>query len=318
MIEQVRIPIRNCTKGYYLRWYYNGWHYWQFYNGTIEVLTKGEKYRTTAVRQVALSSGMVTEAQVEAIRTLLNSTEVYVYTDGGWAECRHAGGEVFVLKNYINAYEMQCKIIIGSRKISDTGYSVGVTKPYEYTPPEEDQGDLPSPEGICGLQVGTQIWACMNYDINYPGSKVYANNPAYRAIYGGLYFRDHFRAADFCPTGWHVPDNTEWSVLNNFVGGPEQQPGRHLRSVGRTYWERYTDETEGDDAFGFDLRGAPVYWESPQGWKFNTPKLSTILWSTTISGGDAYCCYTTYSANSLPVEKVWLHNAYLSVRLIKD
>lgn len=127
MITKTRIPIAQLCTGIYLRWFYNGWHYFGFLPGTIGYKTDGEKYRTTGARTMMLSSGVVTKSQIDAIRTILNAREVYIYTSGGWADCRLDGGSVVVDNNKIDAFELNIKITIGSRKISPTGYSVGKT-----------------------------------------------------------------------------------------------------------------------------------------------------------------------------------------------
>lgn len=143
MITSIRIPILGCRRGYYLRWYYNGWHYWNFLSGSITYRTSGEKYRTTGSRLVALNSGMVTEAQISAIRTISQAREVYVYTDGGWAETLLDGASVVVLRNKFSGYEMELKLTLGSRKISSEGYSVGssISIVVDPIPPDPDPPD---------------------------------------------------------------------------------------------------------------------------------------------------------------------------------
>ena len=45
MIKMIRIPISRCASGIYLRWYFNGWHYFNFTNG-YEVTMKTESMDT--------------------------------------------------------------------------------------------------------------------------------------------------------------------------------------------------------------------------------------------------------------------------------
>jgi len=74
----VRILIKKPCNGYYLRWWYNGWHYWFFLPGTLTFNTEGEKYVTLGTQKVAMGSGQVDEGQIAAIRTIMNSREVYI------------------------------------------------------------------------------------------------------------------------------------------------------------------------------------------------------------------------------------------------
>ena len=244
MITLARIPIRNACNGYYLRWYYNGWHYWLFKAGTLGYNTAGEPYRTTGARTVELSSAMVTADEVEAIRTILNTAEVYVYTDGGWCEIRVLSGEALVLQNYLNAYSVELKAILGSRKLSATGFS--------------PVGAIPAaPMPVyCEVTIGTQIWMCQNWDAAYPASKVYGNDEANRALYGGLYTWAQVNGAGFCPAGWHVPTATEWQTLIDYIGGDAVAGGK-LKAIGTTYWN--APNTGATDDYSFDARGGGAF-----------------------------------------------------------
>ncbi len=45
-----------------------------------------------------------------------------------------------------------------------------------------------------------------------------SNNSVYKDIYGGLY--NHFAVTDIrglCPSGWHIPNDEEWTTLENFL-----------------------------------------------------------------------------------------------------
>jgi uncharacterized protein (TIGR02145 family) len=119
----IRIPVIKTLSGYYIRWWYNGWHYWQFIPGTISHVTEGQKYHTLGTRVIAMSSGPITLEQVSAIRTIKNSREAYILTDAGWRNLLVNTGSVQVYNNMINAYEVEFSARIGSREISHTGYS---------------------------------------------------------------------------------------------------------------------------------------------------------------------------------------------------
>jgi uncharacterized protein (TIGR02145 family) len=134
LITVTRLPILRRPQGYYLRWWYNGWHYWHFFAGALALRTTGEAYRTRGERTVALSSGQLTPAQVAGVRTVLNSTEVYLYTDMGWQLIRIDAGAAKVSDNKFTGFEVQFVATIGSRLISVTGFSPVETIPEEPTP----------------------------------------------------------------------------------------------------------------------------------------------------------------------------------------
>jgi uncharacterized protein (TIGR02145 family) len=72
------------------------------------------------------------------------------------------------------------------------------------------------------------------------------NTPANSTIYGRLY---NWYAVDndaitkvesnggknVCPTGWHVPADTEWTTLTTYLGG-ESVAGGKLKETGTTHW----------------------------------------------------------------------------------
>lgn len=73
--------------------------------------------------------------------------------------------------------------------------------------------------GYSEVQIGSQVWLKRNWDFNYPGSRVYNDDEANRAIYGGLYTWNQIMSADFCPPGWHIPTETEVNTLLTYLGG---------------------------------------------------------------------------------------------------
>jgi uncharacterized protein (TIGR02145 family) len=91
------------------------------------------------------------------------------------------------------------------------------------------------------VQIGTQCWTKSNLKVTrYRNGdtiptglsnsawqnttsgaySIYNNDPANDALYGKLY--NHYAVSDIrglCPTGWHVPSDGEWTILENHLGG---------------------------------------------------------------------------------------------------
>lgn len=69
--------------------------------------------------------------------------------------------------------------------------------------------------------IGSQTWMAQNLNFKpttTPDSSwCYRDSTSYCATYGRLY--DHQTALAACPTGWHLPDTTEWNSLEATVGG---------------------------------------------------------------------------------------------------
>ena len=110
--------------------------------------------------------------------------------------------------------------------------------------------------------------------------------------YGYLY--NWYAATDLrklCPTGWHVPTDTEWTNLIQFIdptasamgeGIQSTSAGGKLKSIGTTYWN--TPNISADNSSGFSalpggyrnsdgsfysIRGAAIFW-SADGFEVTT------------------------------------------------
>ena len=65
----------------------------------------------------------------------------------------------------------------------------------------------------------------------------YNNNSNNSSTYGNLYnWYAVANPAGLCPTGWHVPTNSEWMQLDVICGGGDSISGGYLKEVGLTHW----------------------------------------------------------------------------------
>jgi uncharacterized protein (TIGR02145 family) len=298
-----KISIRRPCQGYYLRWYYNGWHYWFFQPGRLSLTTEGEKYRTIGTRSVMMGSGQITREQTQAIRTIMNTREVYLLTVDGWKNIRIEPGSVVIYDNQINGSEIEFKTIIGSKQISITGFS-----------PITDVPVVPIPDpGLCPMIIGTQIWMCKNYDTNFPGSKVYDNDEANRAIYGGLYTFAQIMSPGFLPAGWHVPSNDEWNTLITYAGGPGAAGGRLREASALGHWNLGID---GTDNYFMAIRGAGCF----DGGFIEQLTNTRLRTSTAMYDPDkTWSVRFAYDSNAVTTSlNITDWDNFLPVRLIKD
>jgi uncharacterized protein (TIGR02145 family) len=102
------------------------------------------------------------------------------------------------------------------------------------------------------------------------GAFCWLNNDegTYKATYGGLYNWYSVSTGKLCPNGWHVPSDSEVTVLTDFLGGIEVAGGK-MKEVGTAHWtspntgatnssgftslaagQRHTDGTFGDFGLG--------------------------------------------------------------------
>lgn len=102
------------------------------------------------------------------------------------------------------------------------------------------------------VKIGNQIWMAenLNYEVdNGYGSWCYANEYRNCKKYGRLY--TYYAAMNACPSGWHLPSESEWKVLFDYVGGM-QVANYELRS--KDGWGY-----KGEDRYKFNVLPAGSY-----------------------------------------------------------
>jgi uncharacterized protein (TIGR02145 family) len=133
------------------------------------------------------------------------------------------------------------------------------------------------------------------------------------ATYGRLY--NWFAVTDIrniAPEGWHMPDDTEWDILSDFLGG-DSIAGGEMKEIGTTHW--LSPNTDATNESGFS--------SIPAGARFHYGSFTDI-------GFGGY--YWSKTQNSINLACVWIFNQYhghlgrsdgakrtgFAVRLIKD
>ena len=105
--------------------------------------------------------------------------------------------------------------------------------------------------------IGKQLWMAENlktttYDDGTPIPNVtgntewsylttgaycwYNNEASYKDAYGALYNWYTVNTGKLCPTDWHVPTDSEWTTLTEYLGGMSVAGGK-LKEVGTTHWD---------------------------------------------------------------------------------
>jgi uncharacterized protein (TIGR02145 family) len=119
------------------------------------------------------------------------------------------------------------------------------------------------------------------------GAWAYYNNDAsYACPYGKLY--NWFTCVDvrgLCPVGWHVPNDAEWTVLTDFLGG-DSVAGGMMKSTGTVesssgLWN--VPNTDATNSSGFSgTPGGDRYFD---GYYFNIG-IDGVWWSSSEVGFD--------------------------------
>jgi uncharacterized protein (TIGR02145 family) len=118
------------------------------------------------------------------------------------------------------------------------------------------------------VKIGSQTWMAENLNYDTSGSKCYENQPANCTKYGRLY--NWATARNACPSGWHLPSDDEYEVLEKYVGG-RNVAGKKLKA--KSGWNNNGNSTDefgfsalpgglGNSSGGFSYVGSSGYWWS--------------------------------------------------------
>ena len=140
----------------------------------------------------------------------------------------------------------------------------------------------------------------------------YNNDPGFADTYGLLY--NWYAVKDpknICPAGWHVPSESEWTSLIDFLGG-EDVAGGKLKEKGTAHW--ISPNTGAVDSYGFTARSSG----NRLGGIFNQPGYYASWWSSTEKDlSDAWIITLINSKIQSYLEDAYKTDGF-SVRCLKD
>jgi uncharacterized protein (TIGR02145 family) len=141
------------------------------------------------------------------------------------------------------------------------------------------------------VKIGNQVWMAENLNVDHyrngdpipevkddnqwsklnSGAWCYhSNNGIYKNDFGKLY--NGYAVIDergICPTGWHIPSDNEWSILEKYLGGSKHAGGK-MKS--NSYWSSPNSGATNESGFSavpggcrskngyFDSMAAGVWW----------------------------------------------------------
>jgi uncharacterized protein (TIGR02145 family) len=159
------------------------------------------------------------------------------------------------------------------------------------------------------VTIGSQVWMAENlrttrYNDDTFIPKITVNQPWYMSIsgascwynndssafeipYGKLYNWYAVNSGKLCPTGWHVPSDSEWKTLGDYLGG-DLVAGGKLKEAGKMHWSTPNTGASNESGFtalpggfrvynGFGLEGKMTYWWS------STEYTSTTAWTRSVN-----------------------------------
>jgi uncharacterized protein (TIGR02145 family) len=130
--------------------------------------------------------------------------------------------------------------------------------------------------------------------------------------YGALY--SWKMATKYCPSGWHLPDTTEWNELIDFLGG-EKIAGGKMKDRGTVHWSE--PNVGATNESGFSAIGAGMFAYEWNG--FREMRESSNYWQSTdfnVSGTPMY--FINNTENNIYISAITLKKPGYSVRCIQD
>ena len=189
------------------------------------------------------------------------------------------------------------------------------------------------------VEIGDQVWMKENLDYDVPNNTTdvcYNNAPSNCTAYGRLYNWATAMALDpgcnsnncasqiqtpkhrgICPSGWHIPNDDDWSRLFDYVGG-SSVAGKHLKA--KTGWQDCGPSGSGrsyscEDSHGFSaLPGG----NGRSNGSFSGVGYDGLWWSASENNSSyAYRRYMGYDGGSANMN--YHFKTYLfSVRCLQD
>ena len=116
--------------------------------------------------------------------------------------------------------------------------------------------------------------------LDTPGYCTYFNQ---HTDYGVLYnfeVLDTSNGKNICPLGWHLPTDSEWDTLANFLGGASVAGGK-MKEAGILHWNNPNVGATNQSKF----RALPGGYRRANGF-FSSEGTSGLWWSSTLDGVD--------------------------------
>ena len=183
------------------------------------------------------------------------------------------------------------------------------------------------------VTIGNQTWMAENLNFETANSYCFNNDVSNCAKYGRLYTwaaamdsagtwstngkgcgndqrcSPKYPVRGVCPSGWHLPDSTEWNTLFSTVGGKSVAGGKLKSTSG---WFK-----KGNGTDDYSFTGLPAGFCDDNG-RFGYEVLLARFWSSTEDFSyHAYFAYLGYDVDSTNVHYFYKNYRY-SVRCVKD
>ena len=161
------------------------------------------------------------------------------------------------------------------------------------------------------VKIGNQVWMAENLD--YETGNAVCGEKEYITLYGCLYSWNEAKTA--CPGGWHLPSQSEWNTLIEFVGD-SSTAGKILKATNT--WSDKGHYKDGTDDYGFTALPGGV--RLPQKGKTHQSFVNSgaFFWSATEIDDDESITLVLRYENDEAILFDNYNDAGVSVRCVKN
>ncbi len=172
------------------------------------------------------------------------------------------------------------------------------------------------------LVTDNTVWADFSGNAGDKAYCYYNNNAnEEKNTYGALYTYDAATNGDnsgsnvqgICPTGWHLPNDTEWSELITYLGGNTVAGGK-MKEAGMAHWESPNEGATNESGF----TALPSGFRTDDTGEFITMGVINYWWSATQENDYRAWNYKVRSASSWIDHLDYDKSMGFSVRCVQD
>jgi uncharacterized protein (TIGR02145 family) len=113
-----------------------------------------------------------------------------------------------------------------------------------------------------------------------------------------------------CPIGWHIPSDSEWTILINYLGG-ESVAGGKMKSIGTAFWRAPNTSATNESGFSALPSGNRYYL-------YDNVSEEATFWSSTESPNKIAMAYKLFYSVGIVSRQYASKHVGLSVRCLKE
>ena len=173
------------------------------------------------------------------------------WNNAGYSVFANAVTDTFVTLTGLDSMSMKYKVIAYDTTSDSSAWSTERSAVIGCKPVTDIDGNV-----YHTVRIGTQIWTVENLKttryndgtmiplvtdnaiwgaLTTPGYCYYNDSVSYANPYGALYNWYTVNTGKLAPAGWHVPTDSEWTVLSTYLGGDNVSGGK-LKEAGTAHW----------------------------------------------------------------------------------